>query len=92
MYWDSMRRLEAVQSLNIPGLANSVNTVNIGSDYNIVRIPHNMSYTPLTFYHMDQQSPSNHGEKKFNFHKLAESATDDKIKRKTKPKKEYICR
>ena len=32
-------------------------------------------------------------EPKFNFHKLAESATKDKIgKRKTRPKKEYICR
>ena len=34
-----------------------------------------------------------HTEPKFNFHKLAESATKDKIsKRKTRPKKEYICR
>ena len=31
-------------------------------------------------------------EPKFNFHKLAESATKDKIKKKTRPKKEYICR
>ena len=31
-------------------------------------------------------------EPKFNFHKLAESATKDKIKKKSRPKKEYICR
>ena len=32
-------------------------------------------------------------EPKFNFHKLAESATKDKTsKRKSRPKKEYICR
>ena len=42
------------------------------------------------FYHMERHVVPE--QKRFNFHKLAESATDDQVKRKTKPKKEYICR
>lgn len=36
--------------------------------------------------------PAKPEEPKFDFHKLAESATKDKVKKKSRPKKEYICR
>lgn len=43
--------------------------------------------------HFNSSNQKSTDEPKFNFHKLAESATKDKIgKRKTRPKKEYICR
>ena len=45
--------------------------------------------TPPASHHRPSTSSD---EPRFNFHKLAESATKDKVKKKSRPKKEYICR
>ena len=79
MYWDTMRRIDLI---NRPPMSTP--------DRNI--LPELMNPTQYfhQFYHMERHVVPE--QKRFNFHKLAESATDDQVKRKTKPKKEYICR